>query len=388
MRTYDLNCKEGAALDHFVKTGGPAGFSPGPRFNAAWYVYEYPDVLAAGHIPLVHYLDYGRAEGRFPLPVEGRAGLEQLRSRISSSGWFDADWYVATYPDTPTDVISPLDHFVLYGADRRLSPGPLFDTEWYLRQYPDVDVRVVHPFGHYLSSGRDEGRLAKAPDGVYDLAHSVLQSVADLDSDVTEVVTLAEAGRLPIHSGRPGGRSYMAFKSLFEGLKRRYDVLVLGSVDTPAYREVADLFAGAQKSVLLLDPDSLTLCEASPSCGQLPVNLSLEERIVVLSWFIQALKPIGLVVLDSKTGRDLLRAQVQTLAQVTPIWAHLGAQALPGGDAYVRDVLSFVEGLILDSFENAETLGRALRLPAAMQAKLVTVANRSDWLNIFRKVPA
>ncbi len=35
-------------------------------FDAEWYLSEYPDVAKAGIDPLVHYLDYGRREGRQP----------------------------------------------------------------------------------------------------------------------------------------------------------------------------------------------------------------------------------------------------------------------------------------------------------------------------------
>ena len=41
----------------------------GPNFDAAWYLRTYPDVAASGANPLLHYIEYGRAEGRNPKPT-------------------------------------------------------------------------------------------------------------------------------------------------------------------------------------------------------------------------------------------------------------------------------------------------------------------------------
>src|SRR6267143_1844526 len=51
----------------------------------------------------------------------------------------------------------------LRGQVRRISECPLFDAEWYLAIYPDVANHDINPLLHYLDAGAAEGRVA-APD--------------------------------------------------------------------------------------------------------------------------------------------------------------------------------------------------------------------------------
>lgn len=62
-------------LDHYMAHGAYEGRSPGPNFDGAWYLAQYPD-LAVGAAartlnPLLHYLDHGAVEGRKPAPPKG-----------------------------------------------------------------------------------------------------------------------------------------------------------------------------------------------------------------------------------------------------------------------------------------------------------------------------
>lgn len=54
---------------HFVTHGEPAGLAPGPCFDVAWYRRTNPDVAAAGVNSLVHYVEFGRGEGRLASPM-------------------------------------------------------------------------------------------------------------------------------------------------------------------------------------------------------------------------------------------------------------------------------------------------------------------------------
>lgn len=60
----EVACSGLDALDHFLTTGAAAMYSPGPDFDTRRYLEANPDVLAAGINPLLHYLGYGRHEGR------------------------------------------------------------------------------------------------------------------------------------------------------------------------------------------------------------------------------------------------------------------------------------------------------------------------------------
>src|SRR5690625_3600798 len=55
-----------APLKHYLLAGGFEGLNPSPGFDSHWYLSAYPDVLAAGFNPLVHYVQYGLSEGRLP----------------------------------------------------------------------------------------------------------------------------------------------------------------------------------------------------------------------------------------------------------------------------------------------------------------------------------
>src|SRR5437762_1281915 len=75
---------------------------------------------------------------------------------IERSGWFDRDWYLATYPDVAGD---PLHHYFAFGAKEGRNPGPLFDTGWYLATYPEVVESDVNPLVHFLQTGATERRF-------------------------------------------------------------------------------------------------------------------------------------------------------------------------------------------------------------------------------------
>lgn len=98
------------------------------------------------------------AGGRRP-PASSRRGLEFLRA----SGWFDADWYLARYPDVLAAGVDPLVHFDAFGWKEARDPGPRFDTAWYLRANPDVAAAGVNPLSHFLEHGLAEGRPARPP---------------------------------------------------------------------------------------------------------------------------------------------------------------------------------------------------------------------------------
>lgn len=71
---------------------------------------------------------------------------------------FDSGWYVTKYPDVAIAGWDPAEHYFLYGASLRLSPGPNFDGAWYIDRYIDVHAYGVNPLLHYLHHGRGEGR--------------------------------------------------------------------------------------------------------------------------------------------------------------------------------------------------------------------------------------
>jgi hypothetical protein len=49
---------------HYLKFGGFKGCNPGPDIGSAFYLGLYPDVRESGMNPLVHYLKFGKDQGR------------------------------------------------------------------------------------------------------------------------------------------------------------------------------------------------------------------------------------------------------------------------------------------------------------------------------------
>lgn len=110
---------------------------PRTLFDADHYLAAYPDVAAAGVDPYRHYLDHGVAEGRAP------------------NAFFDTRHYLAQTRDRPRD---PTRHYLLFGAAAGLDPHPAFETRWYLARYEDVARSGINPLRHYLVHGHAEGR--------------------------------------------------------------------------------------------------------------------------------------------------------------------------------------------------------------------------------------
>jgi glycosyltransferase involved in cell wall biosynthesis len=152
-------------------------------FQPEWYVAAYSDLASLDIDPLIHYYDYGRAEGRRP------------------NRYFDAQWYLNRYPEVAETGLPPLVHYVLQGdAEGRqpslmfnpgwyrahfqlpdgylalthylencghgtVSPLPEFDIEFYAAHHSDVIAAGVDPFYHYITRGYLEGR---APSETFD----------------------------------------------------------------------------------------------------------------------------------------------------------------------------------------------------------------------------
>jgi GT2 family glycosyltransferase/SAM-dependent methyltransferase/glycosyltransferase involved in cell wall biosynthesis/predicted nucleic acid-binding Zn-ribbon protein len=134
---------------HFVLRGAAAGHNPNPLFDTGYYLRQNPAVAAAGVNPLWHYLTVGAAQGQDPNPL------------------FDTSYYVGKYPDVRVPGINPLVHFLNIGAAEGRKPNPLFDTAYYLHRHPQVAAAGVNPLAHYLEDG---ARTGCDPNPLFDTA--------------------------------------------------------------------------------------------------------------------------------------------------------------------------------------------------------------------------
>ncbi len=111
----------------------------------------YLDVAASGGSPLLHFLQFGKHEGRQPTgrsaslaeiidassedlkpwfaPLDAYAAFDahqqptlDLAARIAASGLFDATYYLDQNQDVATAGVDPLEHYLIAGALKRGTP--------------------------------------------------------------------------------------------------------------------------------------------------------------------------------------------------------------------------------------------------------------------------
>ncbi|MEP4053454.1 MAG: hypothetical protein ABJN22_14525 [Litorimonas sp.] len=70
---------------------------------------------------------------------------------IKRSGYFDAKWYIKTYPDVRGASITPLEHYLRHGFKEGRSPGPDFNSQRYLKDNPEVSESGENPLLHFLN---------------------------------------------------------------------------------------------------------------------------------------------------------------------------------------------------------------------------------------------
>src|SRR5690606_27714861 len=173
-----------AAVAHFLDRGVSLGLDPGPAFSARRYLRENPDVAAAGMNPLLHYLAYGRGEGRVafrvddagdddPLPMPQPPSPQTLErwarevALLRDSALFDPDFYLDRYPDVRAAGVDPLQHFVEHGAREGRWPNPWFDPAWYRANHQRGDD-AANPLLHYAHApDRATSRTSEWFDGGY-----------------------------------------------------------------------------------------------------------------------------------------------------------------------------------------------------------------------------
>jgi hypothetical protein len=132
-------------------------------FDAGWYAERYPDVALVGLPPFEHYLQIGALLQRDPHPVFNSEYYSQQQETIAKSHLFSAAWYTRQYADVRASGLTPIQHYVRFGALLQRDPSPLFSTSYYRQQIPDDDSAHRNPLMHYLVHGWQNG-LRPNPD--------------------------------------------------------------------------------------------------------------------------------------------------------------------------------------------------------------------------------
>ncbi len=92
-----------------------------------------------------------------PKPVKAGSRLARLFSlrrmtarRVRASGVFDAEWYLAEYPDVRLAGVDPARHFARFGHAEGRAPGPDFDPARYRAEHPEIDASGLSAFEYFL----------------------------------------------------------------------------------------------------------------------------------------------------------------------------------------------------------------------------------------------
>lgn len=80
----DVGLLKLGAAEHYLRIGARLLRNPSPAFDTGYYLSTYPDVAASGKNPLLHYIIYGRNEGRRCVPVA--TGPAEVGDPIGAAG--------------------------------------------------------------------------------------------------------------------------------------------------------------------------------------------------------------------------------------------------------------------------------------------------------------
>ena len=145
------------AISHFLERGWREVRETSKYFSLDRYLLANGDVRDARINPLVHYLRYGRAEGRSRWGKNGEvSGAEE--AHLLSSALFDAEYYLAQNGDLAGQDIDPIWHFLKFGGFEGRNPSVYFDARWYLAENSDLAHAEINPLLHYVLVGKEEGR--------------------------------------------------------------------------------------------------------------------------------------------------------------------------------------------------------------------------------------
>lgn len=141
-------------LDDYIHNGYEKGYNPCTRFNGNIYLKKYPDVAEENQNPLIHYVRYGKKEGR---TCRCNKNIRAFKA-VEDSGLFDYDYYMTTSGIAERSPRRALLHYLEIGYTRGFNPSEDFNSNDYLKKYPDVEENGWNPLVHYVKYGIREER--------------------------------------------------------------------------------------------------------------------------------------------------------------------------------------------------------------------------------------
>ncbi len=145
-------------IEHFLSKGWLEGWDPSPSFSIASYVEANPDVVESCINPLVHYIRWGRTEGRPFAPRVSSVPQETQEDAVRAA--FDEDYYLENSPDLQGSGLDLFEHYMTHGWRELRDPSSAFNTRYYLEKNEDINKGGGNPFKHFILHGINEGRRA------------------------------------------------------------------------------------------------------------------------------------------------------------------------------------------------------------------------------------
>jgi len=75
-------------------------------------------------------------------------------AELRASSLFDGAWYLRTYPEVVATGLSPALHYLRHGVAEQRDPGPEFSTKHYLGRHPLVARTKTNPLLNHLRTGQ------------------------------------------------------------------------------------------------------------------------------------------------------------------------------------------------------------------------------------------
>jgi ADP-heptose:LPS heptosyltransferase/GT2 family glycosyltransferase len=234
---------------------------------------------------------------------------------VRKSGLFDAEYYLATYPDVAERNIDPLVHYLEEGARAGHNPHRNFDAGFYLEQCRLRGEQPNNPLLHYLRIGAARGFKMRRDEADREFPANRRSRAADQVEKPPILVAIESLGLV----GLPAGTSRLSVSGWALAAAPIGEITV--SIDDEIVGTAT--YGLARPDVARLYPDRA----AAAHCGFiLAVDLpsltsgAIEPRLTVRT-------------ADGEIGHHPLRMGIPVLAGNPDLWLHLDSPHLIGRSA-------------------------------------------------------
>lgn len=163
-------------IKHYLHEGRLLGINPARDFSVNAYNLTYTDVFSADLDPFVHYVRFGRDEGRLGTPFSS----DDL---YQSSQLVDEKFYFYTYNELIGRISTPAAHFAAVGWKEGRNPNPYSHTKFVIARYPEAGTSLSALLGTLNQSIYHNG-LMQQPATLADITTAMRRGDDDFLSDL------------------------------------------------------------------------------------------------------------------------------------------------------------------------------------------------------------